>query len=710
MKNNKYNVILLLISLIACFALISSVSAINEVSVDADKNNSDIQKIIDDAESGDILYFLGSEYENISLNINKNLTFIGNNSTLKTNGEDNLITFSNADGSFFTGFNLYSSNPKTSNLLYVDGNASNYIFYNNSFYGGYIQLNLFNPSNSIIDSNKFENSSYKSIILGRDTDDSAYPYESLVNISIVNNYFNNHYDIMEIMVENIVIRNNIIENFGTYNNININTNLNNLNINRNNRTNSSIAIYLKMDWTGGVIYNNTIKNGDIAIKHNGQEHGFYDVYGNTFENLLGDINSNGAIVYDSDIANSYHDNIFNNLSIAISIANENSVIYLGKNSYNDVWKPIYLPGDSIDPSLKSAKLNITTEISKDTFKKNGQEHSTYIIKLSNLGDLDAKNINISLNGIINNFEIIYCFASIGNFNSLENYWQIDSLSGNKDAILTLIFSGLNEGNYNLSAVGLYDCGINTENLTVESNELNINVINNTNDYDNGFNNGFNSGFIAGNDIGHNQGFIDGNNTGYINGFNEGNTTGFNDGYMAGNESGYVDGFNSGNASGFNDGYVVGNVSGYINGFNDGNATGYDKGYTIGVTNGYDRGYNKGNSEGYSKGYDVGVKIGYDNAIEYLSHANIKVTQSKDRITSKTIIRSYTFKNTGGKTGSKTVSYNIPKSVLNTLRLIKVNNDKGITYKLNKKTGKLTLKVTNLARNVSKKITFTGYKK
>ena len=57
---------------------ISSASAAT-VNVDAGLNNADIQTLIDNANSGDTIQFLGSEYDNIALVINKTLNLVGAN-------------------------------------------------------------------------------------------------------------------------------------------------------------------------------------------------------------------------------------------------------------------------------------------------------------------------------------------------------------------------------------------------------------------------------------------------------------------------------------------------------------------------------------------------------------------------------------------------------------------------------------------------------
>jgi hypothetical protein len=542
------------------------VSAAN-YNIDAGKNNTEIQGIINNAQNGDTINFTENGiYEDINLNIDKSLKFIGNNATLKTNGENNLITLSNADGSSFTGFNFYSSNSKTENLLYVDGNASNYVIKNNYFYGGDTHLSLFNAINCSIDNNKFENSAYRAIMLGRDKS-NTYSAGTFGNVTISNNYFNNHYDVIEIRVENVSITNNLIENFGAYNGIDP-TNPMVVSM-----SNGGLGLYLRMEWTSGIVYNNTIRNGDIAIKHTNQRDGCYDVYGNTFENLLGDEKSKGVIAYGVNVANSYYDNVFKNLPVAIALSSESNKINIGPNTYTDVGKAIYLPGNGVDPSLKSAKLNITTQISNNSVKKG--EVITYIIKISNIGDLDAKNIIINLNGINKNFAIDYLFASIGEFDKEGNYWQIDSLSGNKDATLTLNLKSIADGNNKFNATGSYNSGTDPKNLNSESENIDVNVV----------------------------------------------------------------------------------------------------------------------KEDTQKPVAP-------------AKANIKITQSKDKISGKTLVRTYTFKNIGGKTGTKAFTYTISKNLLKKVKSYKVTfKSAGVSYSL--KNGKLTLKVTNLAKNASKKITFTA---
>ena len=71
----------LLVSLIVISILGSGISSASAATVDvnAGLDNSQIQALIDSANSGDTIQFLGSEYDNIALVINKTLNLVGAN-------------------------------------------------------------------------------------------------------------------------------------------------------------------------------------------------------------------------------------------------------------------------------------------------------------------------------------------------------------------------------------------------------------------------------------------------------------------------------------------------------------------------------------------------------------------------------------------------------------------------------------------------------
>ncbi|MDR0911549.1 MAG: hypothetical protein LBM96_02980 [Methanobrevibacter sp.] len=153
-------------------------------------------------------------------------------------------------------------------------------------------------------------------------------------------------------------------------------------------------------------------------------------------------------------------------------------------------------------------------------------------------------------------------------------------------------------------------------------------------------------------------------------------------------------------SDYENGLSDGNESGYANGYDEGLVKGNATGYVDGYADGHDEGLVKGTESGYADGYKQGKKDATTP-----KPANIKAV-FKDTKSKNTLKRVYTFKNIGGKTGSKIFKYTISNYILKKINLntLKVAKSSGVSFSY--KSGKLTLKVTNLAKNASKKITFT----
>ena len=132
-----------------------------------------IQKIIDDANSGDTLIFAGNNYNGVSINLNKPLNMI---SIVKSvfNGNSNLpvITVSSNDVNIS---NLIISGGSSGIVLdNVENIKISYNDFNNNYYGIFLK----NSNNLNISSNAFLNNY-----------DGIYFDENVLNTQIISNYF-----------------------------------------------------------------------------------------------------------------------------------------------------------------------------------------------------------------------------------------------------------------------------------------------------------------------------------------------------------------------------------------------------------------------------------------------------------------------------------------------------------------------------------------
>lgn len=119
---------LISLSLILAFIImVIPISYSATINIEEGQNNEGIQNLIDNAQSGDIIQFHNSTYNEISLIIDKNLTLKGNGASILTNNSQGVIhqnqvrnevngeyTFGfyftkNSIGSIFEGFNIFSN-------------------------------------------------------------------------------------------------------------------------------------------------------------------------------------------------------------------------------------------------------------------------------------------------------------------------------------------------------------------------------------------------------------------------------------------------------------------------------------------------------------------------------------------------------------------------------------------------------------------------
>lgn len=129
---NKRSILLVMLLLGVASLTISGTYAA-DWNVPDGASSSDIQTIIDGADNGDSLNFANmGTYNNISLTVNKSLSFAGNNSKVSGNGNGSRIFTINGAGNYvnITNFNLYGGTGIYGN------NVNNLGINNNHIYGG----------------------------------------------------------------------------------------------------------------------------------------------------------------------------------------------------------------------------------------------------------------------------------------------------------------------------------------------------------------------------------------------------------------------------------------------------------------------------------------------------------------------------------------------------------------------------------------------
>jgi len=220
--------------------------------------NTDIQKVIDNAQPGDTILFTGTQYTMINLAINKPLNIISTVGTeiyscemMIPTGSDELTAFSiygGASGTNLTGFNIHNNNGgyavninNTTNINVSKCNISslggiglnvrdseNVSVNNNTFYSSTTGIKLNNSSSTSIKNNTITNN-----------DENGILFASNVSNTLINNNnisSNKHIgiNILESCNNTTITLNSITQNYASDSNegygIYINTTINGLNI------------------------------------------------------------------------------------------------------------------------------------------------------------------------------------------------------------------------------------------------------------------------------------------------------------------------------------------------------------------------------------------------------------------------------------------------------------------------------------------------
>lgn len=312
MTAKKVNIVfnILLISLFA-LCLISAVSASGGTNstvsangthyiVSSNLSNDAIQSMIDNASVNDTFEFTSSNYNNITLVIEKQLKFVSNNSTVNVAilpskkasalGICNTFGFyftGNSSGSTLSGFNIMA--PSADNAVILDG-SSNTIIENNTISGAQNNVLVRLANNVQIINNYIHNATLNSIQV-----------QNVSNIKLFNNTiaFNGRSGIETSNMFNSNISWNEIF-FNSFNGISLYNRSSNNHIEYNHVYENTNGIYINSYSTNDKIYYNTLEFNrmDPDSELGGFETGNGLLFGEFFEssrNKLPDISYNALI-------------------------------------------------------------------------------------------------------------------------------------------------------------------------------------------------------------------------------------------------------------------------------------------------------------------------------------------------------------------------------------------------------------------------------
>lgn len=450
---------ILLVSLIMISILGSGVSSASAATVDVKSglNNTEIQTIIDNANSGDTLQFLGSEYDDIALVINKTLNLVGANT-----------------GTVIKAITNSSNIPAAAKALGVSNTAAFY-FLNNSnatvnASGDNCNISGFNITTN---SNNLTTSTsliYASKVLGLNIlnntlSSSAWGVyaQYCPEIKMINNTANNFTNtgLLAFGSAEAYIANNSVSNAANHGIDVRHGSSYNATVTGNTITNADEGIYL-MHSAGHNVYNNTISNCTLSSI---TAYGAADcnIYNNTMKNsFVGVLLASG----------------FENINIT------NNNFTLKSTSFPPTFPYYILIADSslqskatsgvfTDSAYQYSNISLSSSFASNNIT-NGQS-TTYTVKISNLGNGTANNItinNLLPAGNFTNYQIQA--VSRGSFNTTSGTWNVDNLNGNSDAIIVFTVTAKKSG------ASVYAPSVNyTDNnganyLVAKNNSLNIN--------------------------------------------------------------------------------------------------------------------------------------------------------------------------------------------------------------------------------------------
>ncbi len=402
---------------------VSSASAAT-VNVASGLNNTQIQTIIDNANSGDTIQFLGSEYDDIALVINKTVNLVGANT-----------------GTVIKAITNASNIPAAATNLSVTNTAAFYFLKNTNASGDNCSISGFNITTN---SNNFTTSAsliYATNVLGlkivnNTLSSSAWGVYANIcpELKIINNTANNFTNtgLLAFGSAEAYIANNTVSNAANHG-IDVRHGLGyNATVTGNTITNADEGIYL-MHSAGHNVYNNTISNCTLSSI---TAYGAADcnIYNNTMKNsFVGVLLASG----------------FENINIT------NNNFTLKQTSFPPTFPYYILIADSSlqskttsgvfsDSASQYSNISLSSSFASNSIT-NGQS-TTYTVKISNLGNGTAKNLTISKLLPAGNFTNYQVQAvSRGSFNKNSGTWNLDNLNANSDAIIVFTVTAKKSG-------------------------------------------------------------------------------------------------------------------------------------------------------------------------------------------------------------------------------------------------------------------------
>ena len=421
---------ILLVSLIMVSILGSGVSSASAatVTVASGLNNTQIQTIIDNANSGDTVQFLGSEYDDIALVINKTLNLVGANT-----------------GTVIKAITNTSNIPAAAKSLSVSNTAAFY-FLNNSNDTNTVEADNCTISGFNITTNSNNFTTYTSLIyatnvlglniINNSLSSSTWGVYAYIcpELKIINNTANNFTNtgLLAFGSAEAYIANNTVSNAANHG-IDVRHGLGyNATVTGNTITNADEGIYL-MHSAGHNVYNNTISNCTLSSI---TAYGAADcnIYNNTMKNSFVGV-----------ILASYYENI--------NITNNNFT--LKQTSFPPTFPYYILMADSstqsktasgvfTDSAYQYSNISLSSSFASNSIT-NGQS-TTYTVKISNLGNGTAKNLTINdllPAGSYTNYKVQA--VSRGSFNAATGKWNLDTLNPNSDAIIVFTVTAKKSG-------------------------------------------------------------------------------------------------------------------------------------------------------------------------------------------------------------------------------------------------------------------------
>lgn len=435
---------------------IASASAAT-VTVASGLNNTQIQAIIDGSNSGDTIQFLGSEYDNIALVINKTLNLVGANSgtiikaisnssaipqIVSTNAISNTAAFyffngtnGAGNGSSITGFNITSMANSTTGMGYD----------NSLIYSQYVSgLNIYNNSlnlaswgiyavecpNLIVSNNSVVNMATTGIL-------SFGFANAVISNNSVNNCSNHGIDVRHPVGPNVTVSGNSVNNCNE-------------------------GIYL-MHSQGHSVYNNTITNCKLSS---------ITVYGAGNVNITNNTMSNSfvGVLLSSGFYNVNIQNNTYNLTSTMFPPTFPYYVLIADSSTNSKTSA---NGTFSDSANQYSNISLSSTYSNSSIT-NGKT-TTYTVKVSNNGQSSANNLNITNLLPSSNYTSYQVQAvSRGTFNATTGTWNLDTLNSNSEAIIVFTVTAKQAGKLSTSPSVNYLDNNGNQTINAINNNLNIN--------------------------------------------------------------------------------------------------------------------------------------------------------------------------------------------------------------------------------------------